>query len=203
MLSVLEYAGCPESSVISLPFPYTNLIGFLQQNPHEVYPLFSDFGETVDTRIYELVKLVIARTRKFGNDSSFVSCLEPMPGVRWDRVLVSRVQFDLVKDRVVCFAAFGYTRLNSLTRLALYVEPDLAPAAAKRLLLAWIGLAERRMAMLCTGLTRYHDKFFRAVTIIVDINDKLQTCALQFAQAEVDHLDLHLFPRGQHNTGLS
>src|SRR6266699_7059243 len=185
MLSVLEYAGCPESSVISLPFPYTNLIGFLQQNPHEVYPLFSDFGETVDTRIYELVKLVIARTRKFGNDSSFVSCLEPMPGVRWDRVLVSRVQFDLVKDRVVLFAAFRYICLNSLARFAFYIEPDFAPPAAKRLLLAWIRFAQRWMAMLGAGLTGYHDKLFRTVTIIVDIDDQLQTSALQFAQAEV------------------
>src|SRR5438270_6647167 len=160
--------------------------------------LFNDFGEAIDTRINKLVKLVIARTRKFGNDSSVVSRLEPVPGVRWDRVLVSRMQFDLVKDRVVCFAAFGYTRLNSLTRFAFYVEPDLAPAAAKRLLLAWIGLAERRMSMLCTGLTGYHDKLFRTVTIIVDINDQLQTCSLQFTQAEVDHLDLRLFLRRQH-----
>src|SRR5260370_12934691 len=121
MLSVLECAGCPESFVISLPFFDTNLIGFLQQNPHEVYPLFSDFGETVDTRINKLVKLVIARTRKFGNDSSFVSRLEPVPGIRRDRVLVSRTQFDLVKDRVVRFAAFWYARLNSPTRLAFYI----------------------------------------------------------------------------------
>src|SRR5436305_4022629 len=112
------------------------------------------------------------------------------------------MQFDLVKDRVVWFAAFRYTRLDSLTGLAFYIEPDLAPAAAKRLLLARIGLTERRMAMLCAGLTGYHDKCFRAVTIIVDINDKLQTCAIQFAQAEVDHLDLHLFARGRQNTGL-
>src|SRR5438045_6144117 len=117
--------------------------------------LLRDFGETVDTRINELVKLIIARTRKFGNDSSFVSRLEPVPGVRWDRVLVSRMQFDLVKDRVVCFAALGYTRFNSLTRLAFYVEPDLAPAAAKCLLLAWLGPAERRMSMLFRGRTGY------------------------------------------------
>src|SRR6266849_4568100 len=169
----------------------------------EAYPLFSDFGETIDTRINELIKLVIARARKFGDDSSFVSRLEPVPGVRRDRVLVSRMQFDLVKDCVVWFAAFRYTRLDSLTRLAFYVEPDLAPTAAKRLLLARIGLAERRMAMLCAGLTGYHDKLFSAVSIIVDINDELQTCALQFAQAKVNHLDLHLFLRCQHNTSLS
>ena len=126
-----------------------------------------------------------------------------MPGVRWDRVLVSWMQFDLVKDRVVWFAAFRYTRLNSLTGLAFYIEPDLAPPAAKRLLLARIGLAERRMAMLCAGLTWYHDKLFRAVTIIIDVNDELQARALQFAQAEVDHLDLRLFLWRQHNTSLS
>src|SRR5258708_12309880 len=120
MLSVLEYAGCPESFVISLPFPDTNLIGFLQQNPHEVYPLFSDFGETVDTRIYELVKLVIARTRKFGNDSSFVSCLEPMPGVRWDRVLVSRVHFDLLKHPLAPSPPFRHIPLNSLPPFPFY-----------------------------------------------------------------------------------
>src|SRR5438034_6763969 len=151
----------------------------------EVYLLFSDFGETKDTRINELVKLVRARTRKFRDDGSFRSRLEPVPGVRRDRVLVSRMQFDLVKDRVVWFAAFRYTRLNRLARLAFYVEPDLAPTAAKGLLLARIGLAERWMAMLCAGLMGYHDKLFRAVTIIVDIYDKLQTCALQFAQAKV------------------
>ena len=61
------------------------------------------------------------------------------------------MQFDLVKDRVVWFAAFRYTRLNRLARLAFHVEPDLAPTAAKGLLLAWIGLAERWMAMLCAG----------------------------------------------------
>ena len=165
--------------------------------------LFSDFGEAIDPRINKLVKLVIARTRKFGNDSSFLSRLEPVPGVRRDRVLVSRMQFDLVKDRVVRFATFWYTGLDSLTRLAFYVEPDLAPTAAKGLLLAWIGLAERWMAMLCAGLMGRHDKLFSAVTIIVDINDKLQTCALQFAQAKVDHLDLRLFWRCQHNTSLS
>src|SRR6266852_4035036 len=132
--------------------------------------LFSDFGETVDTRI---------------------------------KVLVTRMQFDLVKDRVVRFAAFWYTRSNSLTRLAFYIEPHLAPPATKRLLLARIALAQRRMAMLCTGLTGYHDKLFCTVTIIVDINDKLQTCALQFAQAEVNHLDLRLFLRCQYNTSLS
>src|SRR6266851_3637410 len=143
----------------------------------------------MDARINELVKLVIARTRKFGNDSSFLSRLEPVPGVR--------------RDRVLGFATFRYTGLDSLTRLAFYVEPDLAPTAAKGLLLAWIGLAERWMAMLCAGLMRYHDKLLSAVTIIVDIHDKLQTCALQFAQAKVDHLDLRLFLRCQHNTSLS
>src|SRR6266851_242242 len=169
----------------------------------EGYLLFSDFGETIDTRINELVKLVIAWTRKFRDDGPFVSRLEPVPGVRGDRVLVSRMQFDLVKDRVVRFAAFRYMRLNRLARLAFYVEPDLAPTAAKGLLLTWIGLAEGWMAVLCAGLMRYHDKLLSAVTIIVDIHDKLQTCALQFAQAKVDHLDLRLFLRCQHNTSLS
>src|SRR2546427_2635685 len=143
------------------------------------------------------------RSTLFPYTTLFVSRLEPVPGVRRDRVLVPRMQFDLVKDRVVCFAAFRYTRLNNLARLAFYVEPDLAPVAAKRLLLARIGLAERRMAMLCAGLTWYHDKLFRAVTIIIDVNDELQAGALQFAQAEVDHLDLRLFLWRQHNTSLS
>src|SRR5260370_3998069 len=166
----------------------------------EAYLLFSDLGETIDTRINELIKLVIARTRKFGDDSSFVSRLEPVPGVRRDRVLVSRIQFDLVKDCVVWFAAFRYTRLDSLTWLAFYLEPYLTPTAAKRLLLDRIGLAERRQAILCAELTWCHYKLFSAVSIIVDINDKLQTCALQFAQAKVDHLYLHLFLRCQPNT---
>src|SRR5205085_6735143 len=72
----------------------------------EVYLLFSDLGETIDTRIKELVKLVITWTRKFGYDGPFVTRLEPVPCVRRDRVLVSRMQFDLMKDRVVRFAAF-------------------------------------------------------------------------------------------------
>src|SRR5437762_2533426 len=108
-----------------------------------------------------------------------------------------------MKDRVVRFAPFRYTCLDRLTWLAFYVEPDLALTAAKGLLLAWIGLAERWMAMLRAGLTGRHDKLFSAVTIIIDINDKLQTCALQFAQAKIDHLDLRLFLRCQHNTCLS
>src|SRR2546421_11766045 len=166
MLPVLAYEGCLESPVSSLPFPYTNLFLFLQQKPREVHLLFSDFGKTIDTRVNELVKLIIARTRKFRDDSSFVSRLEPVPGVRRDRVLVSRTQFDLVKDRVVCFAAFRYTRLNRLARLAFYVEPDLAPTAAKGLLLARIGLTERWMAVLCAGLMGCHDKLFSAVPII-------------------------------------
>ncbi len=61
MLPVLAYAGCLESPIFSLPFPYTNLILFLQQKPREVHLLFSDFGKTIDTRINELVKLVIAK----------------------------------------------------------------------------------------------------------------------------------------------
>ena len=100
------------------------------------YLLFSDFGETIDTRINELVKLVIAWTRKFRDYGPLVSRLEPVPGVRGDRVLVSRMQFDLVKDRIVRFAAFRYMRLNRLVGLTLCVEPDLAPTAAKGLLLA-------------------------------------------------------------------
>src|SRR2546430_15375554 len=107
------------------------------------YSLFSNFGETVDTRISELVELVVARTRKLGDDGSFVSRLEPMPGVRWDRILIPRVQFDLVKDRIVLFAARWYMRLDGLGRLTLYIEPDDAPATAKRLLFAGIRLAQR------------------------------------------------------------
>src|SRR5258708_19762651 len=85
----------------------------------------------MDARINELVKLVIARPRKFGDDSSFVSRLEPVPGVRRDRVLVSRIPFDLVKDFVLWFAAFRNTRLDSLTCLSFYVVPHLTPTPAK------------------------------------------------------------------------
>src|SRR5260370_31618098 len=94
-------------------------------------------------------------------------------------------------------------RLHSLARFALYVEPDFAPPASKRLLLAWIRFAERWMAMLGAGLTGYHDKLFRTVTIIVDIDDQLQTSSLQFAQADVYHLNLHLLLRCQLYTLLS
>ena len=79
-----------------------------------------DFGVTIDTWINELVKLVIAWTRKFRDDGSFVTRLEPVPGVRWDRILVSMMQFDLVKDRIVWFAAFRYTRLNRLAVARLF-----------------------------------------------------------------------------------
>src|SRR5947199_10878156 len=82
--------------------------------PQTLFLLISDFGETIDTRINELVKLVIAWTRKFGDDGPFVSRLEPVPGVRGDRVLVSRMQFDLVKDRIVRFGAFRYVGLSGL-----------------------------------------------------------------------------------------
>src|SRR5260370_33985144 len=118
----------------------------------EAYLLFSDFGETIDTRINELIKLVIARTRKFGDDSSFVSRLEPVPGVRRDPVPVSKIRFGLVKDCVVWVAAFRYPRLYSLTWLAFSSRPDRTPSAAKPSLLSLVGLAERRQAILCAEL---------------------------------------------------
>jgi hypothetical protein len=75
--------------------------------PGKVPLLYSgDFGVTIDTWINELVKLVIAWTRKFRDDGSFVTRLEPVPGVRW--------------DRIIWFAAFRYTHLNLLAVARLF-----------------------------------------------------------------------------------
>src|SRR5260221_10159191 len=86
--SVVRYSKSARSSPCS-NVPLRLFRGLNRENctTCEGYLLFSDFGETIDTRINELVKLVIAWTQKSRTNGPFSSRLDQFPGVRGVRYL--------------------------------------------------------------------------------------------------------------------
>jgi len=56
--------------------------------------------------------------------------------------------------------------------------------------------------MFRAGLSRKHDQFLGAVTLIVDIGDECQTDAIKLSQAEIDDLDIFTLFGSNCNTCL-
>src|SRR6478752_7039959 len=125
-------------------------------------------GRALDRRIRENVEVVAARRGELRDDRSFLTGLEPVPGVRRDRVLVTRAEHD---------------------RLALDVQLDGAATTAERLFLAG-GTVERWVPVLRAGLARVEHELLGAVAVRVDVDEQLQADLSQPAEAEVGDLDL-------------
>src|SRR6478736_2546110 len=125
-------------------------------------------GRALDRRIRENVEVVAARRGELRDNRSLRTGLEPVPGVRRDRVLVARAEHD---------------------RLALDVQLDGAATAAERLLLAG-GTVERRVPVLRAGLPGVKQKLFGAVALRVEEDEYLQADLSRRAEAEIGDLDL-------------
>src|SRR2546422_308580 len=96
-----------------------------------------------------------------------------MQRIRWNGILFSGMEFDLVEYSIVRFATGRYSRLDRVAWFPLHIQPHLACTAAERLHLSWIA-PYRWMLVLGTRLPREQYQFFCTVAIIVDIDDDFQ-----------------------------
>src|SRR5262245_58904681 len=93
-----------------------------------------------------------------------------------------------MEDGVVLLGAHRQPRLDCGGWLALDVEPDQPPPAAKRLLFATVA-ADGRMPMFRPRLAREEYELLGAIAVGVDVDDDLQPGPLQFGEAKIRHLD--------------
>lgn len=82
------------------------------------------------------------------------------------------------------------------------VEVDLAPTAAKRLLLARVA-SDGRVQMLRAGLTRPHHQLLCAAAVGVHVDQNAETGALKFVETEIGGFDRRLFLGRDVDAGLA
>lgn len=132
-----------------------------------------------DALVGEYIMLIGAAGGKLADNSALVAGLKPVKRVGHDRVLLAGVEFDLVPDRIG-FGPTGRFAARRFRGIARDVQENLAPAAAKRLLLARL-IANVRMAMLRAGLPRPHRQFLGATPGRVDVDQNAQAGSLKIA----------------------
>src|SRR5690348_2225335 len=124
----------------------------------------ANLWDTLDARVEEYIKLIPAGAGKLRHNRPFLASLEPVPRIRRNRILLARLKLDLVEDCIVRLAASRDTRLRSRRRLPFDIQPDLAPAAAERLHLAWV-CAHRWVSMLWARLPGKQDQLLGTVPV--------------------------------------